>query len=328
MLAAIAACSGKISAGPGPVSDSGAVDGAVDGMPTVMDSGALDSSIAVDAGHVPDATAHDASVDATATDVSVHDVGPISDAPDDVIPPTPGSDDGGLCTAAQLQARWAAMVAAPVVPLVTAASLPEGWTDAGSGISVQAAQQINCQCQALGNVFGQNGITTCSWGNNSEVLFTYFTTGASTDRLWMLYLQEGYVGVLGCNGTPSPSCKPLKSPDGTHTYVIPLGSAIQKDNQTFEIDWLDPVMGTAALNELGAALLATYGPQFPQTAACLSDGQCIQGSSGNIPYLFIPQLGFAMSPASESAAQPVPSIMTNIQLYGSSPPITDAGAAD
>ena len=109
----------------------------------------------------------------------------------------------------------------------------------------------------------------------------------------MLYLWNGYVGAVGCTGNepanaPSGPCRPLESPDGMHTYLIPIGSQMQKDGMPFEVDWLNPTNGPAELNEIGAALLATYAPAVAQTASCLSDGSATGHRPGRRPLLLRP----------------------------------------
>jgi hypothetical protein len=77
------------------------------------------------------------------------------------------------------------------------------------------------------------------------------------------------------------------------------------------------VNGPAELNELADALMATYAPQLPAEPNCIGDGHCIENITGadSDTYFFVLPLGIALSPASRMAAQPVPSIMTNFQLY-------------
>jgi len=237
-----------------------------------------------------------------------------------------GASSGGagtnaevICTGAQEAKRWATMVREPLVPPRYVAGLDLAGGDSWPGLTIAEAEQINCQSESLGDIFGQNGILSNSWGDNQEVIFTYYT---SNNKAWMTYIQPGYTGDIGCNGnepgdSPSGACQQLTSRDGKHTYQIPMGSQIQKDGANFEIDWLDPVNGPLELNELADALMSTYAPQLPAEPNCIGDGHCIEnitGSDSNT-YFFVLPLGIAMSPASRMAAQPVPSIMTNFQLY-------------
>ena len=210
------------------------------------------------------------------------------------------------------------MVKEPVVPPRFAAGLDMAGGESWPGLTISEAEKVNCQSESLGDVFGQNGILSNAWGDDEQVVFTYYV---SNDKAWMIYLWNGYTGAIGCNGeepgdSPSGPCQPLKSRDGSHTYILPLGSQIQRDNGPFEIAWLDPVAGPAALNELADALMATYAPQLPAEPNCIGDGHCIMNiTEGDVPYFFVLPLGIAISPASKSASQPVPSIVTNFQLY-------------
>jgi hypothetical protein len=311
------------SSGVLPVGALGAPDSGASPSPSSSSTspGGTDAAAMTDATAMTDASA---TRDSGHQDATTQDSAGSGDAGADAVPPTPISD-GGLCTVAEEAQRWATMVREPIVPPQIGARLDLGWLN-GPGITVQAAEQVNCQCQALGNIYGEPGITTCGWGDNDEVLFTYFP---SNNTAWMVAINPGYTGGLGCNGnepgdSPSGPCQPLQSRDKMHTYIIGIGSQVQKDNGNFEIDWLDPVNGPAELNELGDALFATYAPQLPAHPACLGDGSCVRGAFGDVPYFGVVPLGIYMMPASQSAAQPVPSIMESFQLYSPTDP-TDGG---
>jgi hypothetical protein len=229
-----------------------------------------------------------------------------------------GNNAEVICTGSEKAKRWATMVKEPVVPPRYAGGLDMAGGESWPGLTITEAEKVNCQSDSLGDIFGQSGILSNSWGDNQEVIDTYYV---SNNKAWMIYIWNGYTGGMGCNGlepgdSPSGPCQPLQSPDKAHTYFIPLGSQVQKDNANFEIDWQDPVAGPAELNELAAALMFTYAPQLPAEPNCIGDGHCLMNTSqGDVPYFFILPLGIAISPASKSAAQPVPSIMTNFQLY-------------
>jgi hypothetical protein len=229
-----------------------------------------------------------------------------------------GNNAENICTGDQEAKRWATMVKEPVVPPRYGGGLDLAGGESWPGLTIAEAEKINCQSSSLGDIFGQNGILSNSWGDNQEVIFTYYV---SNDKAWMMYIWNGYTGGMGCNGeepgdSPSGPCQPLQSRDKSHSYFIPLGSQVQKDNANFELDWTDPVNGPPEFNELADALMATYAPQLPAEPNCIGDGHCLLNTSqGDVPYFFILPLGIAISPASKSAPQPVPSVMTNFQLY-------------
>lgn len=166
-----------------------------------------------------------------------------------------GTNAEVICTGDQEAKRWATMVKEPVVPPRYAAGLDMAGGESWPGLTIAEAEKVNCQSDSLGDIFGQNGILSNSWGDDQQVIFTYYV---SNDVAWMMYIWNGYTGAMGCNGeepgdSPSGPCKPLMSRDGKHTYIIPVGSQIQKDGAGFEIDWLDPVNGPLELNELADA---------------------------------------------------------------------------
>ena len=244
--------------------------------------------------------------------------------------------DGGVCSAAQRAERWGKMLREPIAPPRYGAGLDMAGGMTMPGLTLLQAEEINCDCVPRGDIFwkadaggdaGLSPIESCAWGQNQEVIFSYFP--GSQDG-WMLEFLPGYTGALGCNGnepgdSPSGPCQQLVSRDGKHTSQVPLDSQVQKDGADFEIDWLDPVNGPAELNEIADALMATFAPELPAEPDCIGDGHCVIETEADVPYFGITELGLFLMAASQSAPQPIPSIITSIQLYQSCVPTADAG---
>jgi hypothetical protein len=219
-----------------------------------------------------------------------------------------GTQGGGtnrqeICNGAQKAARWAAMVREPIVPPRKAAGLDMAGGDDWHGLTVEEAEQTNCQSDSLGDQFG-DGTLVNSWGDNGEVWVQYLV---STRKVLQMTLWPGYVGTIQ-----------FKSKDGQHTYEIPVNTQIRKDGQPFMLDWV----GNGGANfiaqgdELYRAMLATFAPGLPVDAnrTCFDTGRCIKGDFGDVAYFFIPALGFGLWIDNQHAAQPVPSIATRLDL--------------
>jgi hypothetical protein len=162
----VVGCSGKVQYDQGP--DAAVVDAEPDGgSVTTLDAGPRDAS----------------------TDTSVSRADSSLPLPDSSLPTPDAADSGGAinCTGTQTAQRWATMDREPIVPPLYAAGLPSG-----VGLTLTEAQQANCTCMPLGDVFDQAGVLSCSWGNNSEVVFTYYQ---ANQEAWMVYLGPGYTGA-------------------------------------------------------------------------------------------------------------------------------------
>jgi hypothetical protein len=234
----------------------------------------------------------------------------------------PGSKDFGylhggtnanvLCDGPTLAKVWATMDAQPIVPPVAGAGLDlagpdctvNGSTCSWGGLTIEAAEKILCQSTNQGDLFGDGNLSN-SWGDSGEVIVEY---NLNNHKINWETLTGGYLGAIsakGCSGTAS---------DG-HSYSIPISVQLQKDNQNWEIDWSSPKGPGDWRNEVTSAILCTYAPTLAHDPDCNASGRCIQGSFGDVAYLFIPLVGVGLWIPSQSAAQPQPSILNRIDQY-------------
>ncbi len=213
-----------------------------------------------------------------------------------------GQNQMEICPGPQKAARWAQMVKEPILPPRQAAGIDLAGGDSWTGITIEQAEQINCQSTNLGDAFG-DGSQTNYWGDNGEVWFVY---RVSTHKgIWMT-LWPGYLGTVTA-----------KSPDDQHTYNIPIQSQIQKDGKAFTLDWISNKGADfeQQSDELYRALLHTFAPGLPLDppgVTCQSTGRCIKGSFGDVAYFYIPAIGWALWIDNQNAPQPTPSIPTRM----------------
>lgn len=229
------------------------------------------------------------------------------------VDPTPqgfGVQGGGnnqmqICTGSQEAARWKIMDTLPIVPPTGGAGLDMSGGMSWAGLTIQAAEAINCQSQELGDQFG-DGSSVGAWGGSQEVWADY---NVSNHLIQFMTFWPGYVGTID-----------MKSRDGVHTYSINCNNQQStKDDNAYTINWpLDPasaVQFNSEVNELYDALTATFEPGLPADLDCINSGACIHGAFGDVAYMFFPALGTGFWVASQSQPQPVPSIFNRIDQY-------------
>jgi hypothetical protein len=215
-----------------------------------------------------------------------------------------GQQNGGtnkqeICTGPQLAVKWASMFKAPIKPPRFVANLDLAGGDNWKGLTIDQAEQINCQSTNYGDLFG-DGAQDNYWGDNGEVFAEYIV---SSRRIDQITLSPGYLGTLD-----------MTSRDGAHTYSIPIQLQMSKDGAGFKLDWLDPVLFPQEVNELYDAALATYAPGLPPDPDCFGSGACITGNFGDVAYIYWPALGTGIWVDNQNAPQPTPSIITRIDL--------------
>jgi hypothetical protein len=162
-----------------------------------------------------------------------------------------------------------------------------------------------CQGDALGNEFGDND-EVLGWGDSDEIWMHY---PPSTLIGNFLVFFQGYLGQVSMKSRPGGRF-------GTHTYAIPIITAqVQRDNGPFTINWKGPQTPTDWRNELNDALVATFAPGLPEDPDCNASRSCIQGSFGDVAYLYMTSIGFAIWTPNQNAPQPTPSLMNRLDVY-------------
>ncbi len=225
-----------------------------------------------------------------------------------------GTNANVLCDGPTLAKTWAAMDKAPIVPPVGGAGIDMAGpgcalSGAGScdwqGLTIEQAEQTLCQSTNIGDAFGQAGQLTNCWGDSSEVCAQYTV---QTHKINFMSFWPGYTGAVtarGCAGTVS----------NNHTYAFPIYSQMQKDHQLWEVDWSAPTGPDDWRNEVTSAVLCTFAPTLANDPDCNASGRCIEGSFGDVAYLYIPAAGFAIWTDNQHAAQPTPSILARLDVY-------------
>ncbi len=191
--------------------------------------------------------------------------------------------------------KWALAFAAPILPPTTAGLIDMRGGSTWPGVTVEQAEQINCQSV---NAFdGAN-----YWGDNNEILLWYFD---STRKIYQLSMFPGYTGALA-----------FHSRDGVHKYSLIPNQQVFKDNVAMSLDWgsarrsAPPPVRAAWAAELGDAITATFQPGLPPEPDCRANQHCILNNIGDNSYLFVPATGLGIWTDSYKAAQPTPSIFT------------------
>ncbi len=236
-----------------------------------------------------------------------------------------GGAGGGssLCTMQQQQARWAAMVQAPITLNPAKGANLDIAGPNGTGLTILQAQQIDCQCNdtpimGTGGGGGSGGGSSdggyCQWGDNGEV--GAFYTGPM-GLVSFINLWPGYLGSLS-----------FKSRDGAHSYTIPIQTAtIDKDGKNFNLDWNlagfneNPEFDEE-INEIHDALIATFAPSIPFDDDCQASQKCDVGNFGDVAYMYFEELGLGLWIASLSAGQPFCSTFNRMDLYPAGTPFS------
>lgn len=236
-----------------------------------------------------------------------------------------GTNAALLCDGPTLQKTWANMDNQPIIPPVGGAginmagpdcSLTGGGSCSWTGLTIEQADKQLCQSTNLGDLFGDGELTN-AWGDQQEVLAHYLVSTHKIDFMVFLPGYNGTITAQGCKGTVS---------DG-HSYVLPIYTQVQKDNNNWEIDWNAAKGPNDWRNEVTSALLCTYAPTLAIDPDCNTSGRCIQGNFGDVNYLYIPVLGTGLWVLNANAPQPQASILYRIDGYLSKVmPYAGAGA--
>ncbi len=215
-----------------------------------------------------------------------------------------GTNKQEICTGEQRKARWAKMVTEPIIPPTQAAGIDGVGGPSWAGLTVEAAEQINCQSTSDGDLFG-DGTLVNQWGDNGEVWVKYDIT--NHNKIQWITVNIGYEGTMD-----------FKSRDGKDTFQIHLGTQITKNGKKYELNWQDDTQFGLQATELADALFATFAPELPAetvgTNSCIASGHCTQTKFSDVGALRIYPLGLHIWVSSPLAAQPTPSIPNRIDL--------------
>ncbi len=214
-----------------------------------------------------------------------------------------GATKQDICPGPVKKQKWATAFTQPILPPRKAAGIDMAGSDSWTGLTVEQAEQTNCQSASLGDAFGDGNLTN-AWGDNQEVVFEY---RVSNRQLIYMGLSPGYTGAIS-----------FKSRDGKSSYVMQINSPITKNGTTYPISWnsADATQGPQIwASEFTDALFATFAPDLPIETNCISSGHCIVGFFGDQGYMFVPALGFAFRVTSVSAQPPTPYVPSYFDLY-------------
>jgi hypothetical protein len=217
-----------------------------------------------------------------------------------------------ICNASKEAAVWKTMVQAPIVPPTVGGQLdmagldPTGKIETWNGITIEQAEQINCQSTNVGDAFG-DGNQDNYWGDNEEVLAEYLV---SNHLIQTLTFSPGYFGTMN-----------FTSRDGTDKFIMPVGVLPTKNGASYYFDWDDPAfkndpMFDKEINEIYDALTATYAPALPPDPDCQGSGACIVTAFGDAAGMYFPALGVFLVVASTVVGQPTASTVVQFTLYG------------
>jgi hypothetical protein len=210
-----------------------------------------------------------------------------------------GTNKQEICNAETKAARWKVLVKKPLEPPRKGGNIDLAGDDTWKGITIEEAEQINCQSDELGD---WGGTPVNAWGDNQEVWFVY---NAATRKGISMHFWPGYTGTLD-----------FHTRDGKNSYKVNVNGAMTKDGEKWPLHWQNTTKFRAEVDEIGSAVLATYAPSLPDdaTAGCTSSGMCILGSFGDVAYIFIPALGLGLWTPNQNASEQA-NILDRVDIY-------------
>ena len=213
-----------------------------------------------------------------------------------------GTNKQEICTGEQKAKRWKEIMPLPLTPMKGGADIDMTGGDTWVGITLEQAEQKNCQSDEYGDDggYGYNG-----WGDNGEVIFSYRLTTRKMD--WMNF-GLGYTGSLQA-----------KSRDGNDNYTFKIGELGTKNGEKLQIHW--PVSGDDSLfqtevESITDAFLATYLPaiSFADDGGHYLNGRVIYGSWGDEACFWIPLLSVGFWTANQNAPIDTASIIYRVDM--------------
>lgn len=228
-----------------------------------------------------------------------------------------GQSKTEICSGAELQQQWAAMVAQPIVPPYQVAGINLSGVNYQSLTVEQAENGINgalfpvtssqipgnpqvpaaptrlCQGQNLGaggNGGDIGGSLVTAWGQNQEFTMEW---AVNTHKDYYNAINPGYTGSMTWTYTqpaPTSACSATQGCDGKlHTYVWALGRPITDNGQVFALDWNGYSTPSdafyAEVDVLYRGITSFFAPdQFdnlPPGTLCRDTGRCPVFPTGN-----------------------------------------------
>ncbi len=240
-----------------------------------------------------------------------------------------GNNANEICTPQQIAARNPILNGAPIVLPNQAAGLNIAGADSSGnttwqGLTIEQAEQIDCQGTATSDLFGQANYLTVLW-NSGSVAVEYYVPTHKVDYIGVgpgLYGGQ-YQGTMTVCTNPISTNPPATAcafdstnpaPAGNITYTIYVDGQTPVDVATTDstgatthaaisLDWVGASNGTPAsvalFDSIYRAAMATFFsgyPTEPASQTCNQTGSCIIGTfpAGAYAYFFIPALGWAM----------------------------------
>ncbi len=197
--------------------------------------------------------------------------------------PGKGSSRQEICDADTKRLTWAKAISAPVAPPRLYGNIDMAGDDTWRGITVEQADQINCQSVSDGN----GGV---HWGDNSEIQFFY---DIGTHVVTQMVLNLGYSGKIKVKGrklNSGQTCynytavdakgNPMVKQDDTcphanDQYEVGVGGLPLKNNAPWLFDPAAPDWD-AKITELYDAVIASYMPDQSSSDSCGGNGGCLE----------------------------------------------------
>ena len=206
-----------------------------------------------------------------------------------------GTNLNEICDAQKKHTVWANMVKQPVHPPsvgggidIAGGPLGDGVPDpkndlaneAWTGLTLDAAEKINCQSTFQYDVYGDGDVYNAYWGDNAEVSVNYLV---STRQLLTVVMDQGYLGTME-----------VDTADKAHHYSVGVGVPISMDKAPLELDWNNQTDFKTKVNQMYGAVASTYSAFAPEPD-CFATGHCISKQLTDVyAYIWFTTVGFTM----------------------------------
>jgi hypothetical protein len=227
--------------------------------------------------------------------------------------PGKGSSRQEICDADTKRLTWAKAIASKIEPPRKYGGIDMAGDDTWRGITVEQADQINCQSVSDGN----GGV---HWGDNSEIQFFY---DIGTHVVTQMVLNLGYSGKIQVKGRKPNSgqdCYNYAAVDNKGAPAVALDPTCPHQNDLYEIGvgglplknnapWLfDPNAPDfdPKITEFEDAVIASYMPDQASAPSCGENGGCLElpdDGTGNVIWGIRPAAVYFVTHA--HTAQPV-----------------------